>query len=252
MLLTADIGNTNITLGIFDNDKFVNEFRIASDKDLTIKEYVILLKSLFKDYEITAGIIASVVEELSEKFKIAIDNSFNIDSIVLSMNLNLGIKVITDKPNEVGADRIANAVAASRLYKGAVIVVDFGTATSFDIINSNHEFIGGIIVPGVNTQMKCLKLSTSKLPKIEAALSPRAVGHNTVEAILSGVIRGTACMVDGLVEQCEKELGEKVTVVATGGYCSLIANYLKRPFDFTNPILTLEGLKTIYYLNASF
>ena len=249
MLLTADIGNTSITLGLFDNNTFVNKFRIASDKDLPTEEYIILIKSLLGKFSIEGCIIASVVEELSYKFKSAVDSVFKLNSILVSNSLNLGIKVITDRPNEVGADRIANAVAASNLYKGAVIVIDFGTATSFDIINSKHEFMGGVIAPGLNTQMKCLKNATSKLPKIEVSTSPRAVGHNTTEAILSGVIRGSACMVDGLVKQCEQELGEKVTLVATGGYSGLIANYLNRPFDFTNPILTLEGLKIIYNLN---
>lgn len=250
MLLTADIGNTNITLGLYDNDVYINEFRLASDKDLSGEEYEILLKSLFKDYVIDGCVIASVVEELNIKFKRAVDNVFGIKSVFVSYDINLGITVSTDNPREVGADRIANAVAAAKLYRGAVIVIDFGTATSFDIINSNKEFLGGVIAPGINTQMKCLKSSTSKLPKIDVSISQKAIGHNTTDAILSGVIRGTACMVDGLVAQCEAELGEKATIVATGGYCGLIANYLKRPFDHVNPTLTLEGLRFIYNMNA--
>lgn len=250
MLLTADIGNTNITLGLYDNGVYINEFRLASDKDLSGEEYEILLKSLFKDYVIDGCVIASVVEELNIKFKRAVDNVFGIKSVFVSYDINLGITVSTDNPREVGADRIANAVAAAKLYRGAVIVIDFGTATSFDIINSNKEFLGGVIAPGINTQMKCLKSSTSKLPKIDVSISQNAIGHNTTDAILSGVIRGTACMVDGLVAQCEAELGEKATIVATGGYCGLIANYLKRPFDYVNPTLTLEGLRFIYNMNA--
>lgn len=250
MLLTADIGNTNITLGLFDEDKYINVFRLASDKDLSGEEYEILLKSLFKDYRIDGCVIASVVEELNLKFKRAVDNVFNIKSVFTAADVNLGIKIGTDNPVEVGADRLANAVAAANLYEGAVIVIDFGTATSFDIINSKKEFLGGVIAPGINTQMKCLKNSTSKLPKIDVTISKTAIGHNTTDAILSGVIRGTACMVDGLVSQCETELGEKATIVATGGYCGLIANYLKRPFDYVNPILTLEGLRIIYNLNS--
>lgn len=250
MLLTADIGNTNITLGLFNDNKYINEFRLASDRDLSGEEYEILLKSLFKDYKIDGCVIASVVEELNIKFKRAVDNVFGIKSVFVASDINLGIKVCTDNPREVGADRLANAVAASVLYKGAVIVIDFGTATSFDIINSKHEFLGGVIAPGINTQMKCLKNSTSKLPKIDVSISQNAIGHNTTDAILSGVIRGTACMVDGLVAQCEAELGEKATIVATGGYCGLIANYLTRPFDCVNPILTLEGLKYIYKMNT--
>lgn len=251
MLLTADIGNTNITLGLFDNERYLNEFRLASDKDLSGEEYEILLKSLFKEYIIDGCVIASVVEELNIKFKRAVDNVFGIKSVFVDADVNLGVKIATDDPAQVGADRLANAVAVSEKYKGAVIVVDFGTATSFDIINSKHEFLGGVIAPGINTQMKCLKNSTSKLPKIDVSISKNAIGHNTTDAILSGVIRGTACMVDGLVEQCERELGEKALLIATGGYCGLIANYLKRPFDFINPILTLEGLKRIYELNTN-
>ncbi len=249
MLLSADIGNTNITLGLFDNNKYINEFRLASDRDLSKEEYEILLKSLFKDYLIEGCVIASVVEELNVKFKRAVDSVFGVDSVFVDSTINLGIRIATDNPTEVGADRLANAVAASIIYTGAVIVIDFGTATSFDIINSKSEFLGGVIAPGINTQMKCLKSSTSKLPKIEVSISNNAIGHNTTDAILSGVIRGTACMVDGLIEQCERELGEKATIVATGGYCGLIANYLKRPFDYVNPILTLEGLKLIYNMN---
>jgi len=251
MLLTADIGNTNITLGLFDGENYINEFRLASDKDLSGEEYEILLKSLFKDYDIEGCVIASVVEELNVKFKRAVDNVFNIKSVFTAWDIELGINVRTDNPCEVGADRLANAVAAAKLYEGAVIVIDFGTATSFDIINSKHEFLGGVIAPGINTQMKCLKSSTSKLPKIDVSISKNAIGHNTTDAILSGVIRGTACMVDGLISQCEEELGERATIVATGGYCGLIANYLKRPFDFVNPILTLEGLRLIYLANTS-
>lgn len=251
MLLTADIGNTNITLGLFNGDKYINEFRLASDKDLSGEEYEILLKSLFKDYDIEGCVIASVVEELNIKFKRAVDNVFGVKSVFVASDIDLGIKILTDNPREVGADRLANAVAASKIYTGAVIVIDFGTATSFDIINSSGEFLGGVIAPGINTQMKCLKTSTSKLPKIDVSISKRAIGHNTTDAILSGVIRGTACMVDGLVAQCEAELGEKAIIVATGGYCGLIANYLKRPFDFVNPILTLEGLRLIYLANTS-
>lgn len=251
MLLTADIGNTNITLGLFDCGYYVNEFRLASDKDLSGEEYEILLKSLFRGYNIEGCVIASVVEELNMKFKRAVDNVFGFKSVFVDCDVDLGIKIVTDNPREVGADRLANAVAAAQNYEGAVIVIDFGTATSFDVINSKHEFLGGVIAPGINTQVKCLKASTSKLPKIDVSISNSAIGHNTTDAILSGVIRGTACMVDGLVEQCEKELGEKATVVATGGYCGLIANYLKRPFDDVNPILTLEGLRLIYLANTS-
>ena len=174
MLLTADIGNTNITLGLFDRDKYLNEFRLASDRDLSGEEYEILLNSLFKGYEIDGCVIASVVEELNIKFKRAVDNVFGIKSIFVDNNINLGFSVALDNPGEVGADRLANAAAVVKKYTGAVIVIDFGTATSFDIVNSKKEFLGGVISPGINTQMKCLKNSTSKLPKIDVSISRSA------------------------------------------------------------------------------
>jgi len=250
MLLTSDIGNTNITLGLFDNEAFVEEFRLASDKDLSQEEYEVLLKTLFKDFKINGCIISSVVEELNKKFTNAIRNVFGIEPVFLSNKINTGVKIKTDFPDEVGADRIANAVGAYVLYQKPTIVIDFGTATSFDIINQNGEFIGGVIAPGINLQMKTLNKFTSKLPRTDVAISTKAIGGNTTDAILSGVIRGTACMIDGLVEQCEKELGSKAILVATGGYSGLIANYLKRPFDYINPTLTLEGLRHLYNLNV--
>lgn len=249
MLLTADIGNTSITIGLFDDNAIVEEFRLASDKDLSQEEYEVLLKTLFKSSKIEGCIIASVVEELNKKFKAAVDEVFKINAILLSSECKTGVKIAIKNPKEAGADRIANACGAFMLYSRPCIVIDFGTATSFDIINEKGEFIGGIIAPGLNLQMKVLNTFTSKLPKIDVAKAEKAIGASTSEAILSGVIRGSACMIDGLVEQCEKELNAKATLVATGGYSSLISSYLKRPFDFINPTLTIEGLRFLYNLN---
>lgn len=251
MLLTSDIGNTSINLGLFDGDAIVEEFRLASDKDLSQEEYEVLLKTLCKPYNVDGCVIASVVEELNTKFKNAVKNVFKLEAIFVSHDINTGVKIALESPKEAGADRIANACAAFMLYKKPCIVVDFGTATSFDIVNGKGEFIGGVIAPGLSLQMKVLNKFTSKLPRIDVAISNKAIGNNTSEAILSGVIRGSACMIDGLVEQCEKELGEKAVLIATGGYSGLISNYLKRPFDFINPTLTLEGLRFLYTLNAN-
>ncbi|MFA7659106.1 MAG: type III pantothenate kinase [Candidatus Gastranaerophilaceae bacterium] len=251
MLLTADIGNTSITLGLFDSDALVEEFRLASDKDLSQEEYEVLLKTLCKPFKIEGCIIASVVNELSSKFQSSVNNVFKINSIMLTNKSKTGVKIAIENPDEAGADRIANACGAFMLYDRPCIVVDFGTATSFDIVNHKGEFIGGIITPGLNLQMKVLNKFTSKLPKIDVAISNKAIGNNTSEAILSGVIRGSACMIDGLIEQCEKELGEKATLIATGGYSGLISSYMKCPFDFINPTLTLEGLRFLYNLNVN-
>lgn len=249
MLLTVDIGNTSITLGLFEDTALVEEFRLASDKDLSQEEYEVLLKTLFRNFKVKGCIISSVVTELNKKFTEAVKTVFKIEPILVSPSINTGIKLCLENNNEIGADRIANVAGAYVLYEHPVIVVDFGTATSFDIVNGEGEFVGGVIAPGINLQLKSLNKFTSKLPKIEVAASPSAIGKSTTEAILSGVIRGCANMIDGLVEECEKELGTKATIVATGGYASIISDYLKKPFDFINPTLTLEGLRHLYYLN---
>lgn len=249
MLLTADIGNTNITLGLFDGSALIEEFRLASDKDLSLEEYEVLLKTLFKAYDVKGCIIGSVVDELNKKFKTAVEKVFKLTPIFVNSTINTGVKISLKHPKEAGADRIANACGAFMLYDKPCIVVDFGTATTFDIVNKDGEFVGGIIAPGLNLQMKSLNKFTSKLPRIDVAKSKSAIGNNTTDAILSGVIRGAACMIDGLVKQCEKEIGTRVTLIATGGYSSLIADYLERKFDFINPTLTLEGLRVLYNLN---
>ena len=249
MLLTVDIGNTSINLGLFDGDALVEKFRLTSDKDLPQEEYEVLLKTLCKPFVINGCIVASVVDELNKRFLSAVENALEIKPIMLNYKSKTGVKIALQSPKEAGADRIANACAAFMLYKRPCIVIDFGTATSFDIVNNKGEFIGGVIAPGLSLQMKVLNKFTSKLPRIDVAASDKAIGNNTLNAILSGVIRGSACMIDGLVEQCETELGQKATLIATGGYSGLISSYLKRPFDFINPTLTLEGLRFLYELN---
>lgn len=249
VLLTIDIGNTNITLGVFEDENLIETYRLPSDKELPQEEYEILLHTLFKKYNVHACIIASVVDELSRVVKHASDNVFHLDSILLSSKSNLGIKLRLKNPKEVGADRIANACGAYVLYSKPAIIVDLGTATTFDIINKNGDFVGGVIMPGLNLQFRALNSSTSKLPKIEADTVDKAIGDNTADAILSGVIRGSACAIEGLIAQCEAELGEKAQIIATGGYSSLISKYMNRQFDFVNPYLTLEGLRFLYELN---
>ncbi len=249
MLLAVDIGNTNITLGVFENESILETYRLPSDKELPQEEYEILLHTLFKKYDIKSCIIASVVDELNKIFKKAVDNVFHLDSILFTNKLNTGIKLKLKNPEEVGADRIANACGAYVLYLKPAIIVDLGTATTFDILDKNGDFLGGVIMPGLNLQFRALNTNTSKLPRIEADTVDKAIGNNTTDAILSGVIRGSACAIEGLIAQCEAELGEQAVIVATGGYSSLIAKYMKRKFDFVNPYLTLEGLRFLYELN---
>lgn len=248
MLLVVDIGNTNITLGLFDKEEFCHEFRLPSGKEISQQEYENLLIPLLDAYFIEDCVIASVVDGLGEKIKAAIDNLYNIDSLFVTNKLDIGVSIIADNPEEVGADRIANAVAVSNMYDGAVIVIDFGTATTFDVVNSKKEFCGGIIAPGIKTQLKSLCTSTSKLPEFEPEFAFKVLGTSTKEAIMAGVIRGSGCMADGLIEQCESELGEKAQVVVTGGYGGMLRLCMKHSAE-NKPILTLQGIKDIYYRN---
>lgn len=251
MLLSIDIGNTNITLGVFDGENLVETFRLASDKELPQAEYELLLCTLFKKYKITDCVIGSVVEELGPVLKYACDSVFGIDSFLFDSKSDTGVKIALKNPYEVGADRVANAYGAKKLYKLPAIVVDIGTAATFDIVSEKGEFLGGVIMPGINLQFKSLNMNTSKLPRIEAGLSERAIGDSTENAILSGVIRGCASAIEGLIHQCELELGEKAVIVATGGHSSLISKYMLRSFDYVNPSLTLQGLKYLYELNRN-
>ena len=252
MILVIDIGNTNITLGIYNNDSLLETFRLASDKDLSLVEYEVLLKTLCKDYEINDCVIGSVVEELSPILKKASDNVFNIDSFLINADVDFGLKIGLKNPKEIGADRIANAYGAKNKYPLPLIVVDIGTATTFDIVSKDGVFLGGVIMPGLNLQFKSLSSNTSKLPRINAGISEKAIGDSTENALLSGIMRGSACAIEGLIHQCELELGEKATIIATGGQSRLISEYMIRSFDYIDSSLTLEGLKLLYELNKAY
>lgn len=253
MLLVIDIGNTNITLGVFENEKIVQSWRLATDIKRTEDEYGVFLKNLLRetnlDKKISNAVIASVVVQLTEKIEIALKKYLGIDSLIISHKIKTNVVLKTDNPSQVGADRIVNACAAAKLYSTPAIVVDFGTATSFDIVNEKNEFIGGIITAGMKIQAEALSSKTSKLPKLNIEAPEHAIGRNTIEAMLSGIVRGHAAMIDGLILECEKELGQKATIIATGGYSAVISKYLNRKFDYINPNLTLIGAKILFEMN---
>ncbi len=251
MFLSVDIGNTNITLGVFENKNLIETFRLPSNKELSQKEYEVLLENLCRNYEIDACVIGSVVEELSLVVKNACDKTFNIDTFLLDKSSNYGMKILLENPNEVGADRVANAYAAKKKYSLPAIIVDIGTATTFDIVSKEGDFLGGVLMPGLNLQFKALNSNTSKLPKIEAGFSEKAIGNSTKRAMLSGIMRGSASAIEGLIHQCELELGEKATIIATGGQSRLVSEYMFRRFDYIDSSLTLEGLKMLYELSKN-
>ena len=250
MLLTLDIGNTSTNIGLFDGDKLVDTWSIASEKHRSEDEIGILLINLLKihnyDEFVDSACLCSVVVCLTERYKNALKRYLGITPFVVSNKTTNLLKYMVDSPEEVGADRIVNAFAAYSLYKQTSIVVDLGTATSFDIVTAKGEFLGGVICAGMKIQAESLKNFTSKLPLIKIEAPNNAIGKNTIDAMLSGIVRGHSCMIDGLLKECEKELHEKPIVIATGGYSEIVSKYMNRKFDYINPYITLEGLKLVY------
>jgi len=249
MLLCIDIGNTNTTFGIFDKDTLIQKFTLPSDKNFSQNRFEGLIKNSINNIEkVDSCCIASVVNELTPIIKGSCDKIFNTKTVIITNDFDFGITLDVDTPESVGIDRIANVCEAQK-YGSPVIVIDMGSATTFDILSSDKRFFGGIIMPGIKLQLKSLYISTSKLPKIEPEEIDKVVGNTTKTCILSGVIRGTACAIDGLIEECEKEMNTKAIIIGTGGFSQLISKYTKRVFDYVEPNLTLCGIKDIYYLN---
>lgn len=254
MLLVADIGNTSITFGAYKGDLLLDHWRLSSNKDKSEDEYGVILSNLIKNKnfegKFKAAVISSVVLPLTEIFKLAIEEYLGIPVLVVSSKINLNIKLDVENPKKVGCDRIANACAAYDQYKAPVVVVDFGTATTFDVVSGDGRFVGGIIAPGIGISAEALSSFTSLLPKIKLMQPTFYIGRSTVANMLSGVVNGHTAMITGLIEGIEEELKSPVTTVATGGYAKMIQECLKKPLDYSNPHLTLEGLKLIYKLNS--
>ena len=245
MIFAADIGNSNITIGLFNDGELLEVHRLDSETGFSVNDWENEIRNKINAESIEGCIISSVVNEITDNFKQACDNVFERESLNLSAHMNLGINIKTEKPESIGADRLANAFGALK-YNLPVIVVDAGTAVTFDVVDKDKTFIGGIIMPGVDVQLKSLYEKTSKLPKIEPKEIEKVIGYDTETCILSGVIRGVACAIDGLIIQCEEELGEKATVIGTGGQIELISKYMKRKFDHADKNYTLKSLFGIY------
>ena len=253
MLLTIDIGNTNTTLGIFEGDKLVNTFAFSSDIKKTEDEYGIMLLTILKHGNVASKIegamVSSVVPQLCEIYKNAIKKYLNIDALNLSYKSKMPINLLLNNNKEIGADRIANASAVCYKYKLPAIVIDFGTATTFDIVDENKNFIGGIIAPGLKIQAKSLSQFTSKLPKLKIEAPKSAIGKDTISAMLSGIVLGHGAMIEGMIKKCEEELNKSATIVVTGGYSSILFEKEENLFDYIDKDLTLFGLKKLYELN---
>ena len=254
MLLAIDIGNTNITLGVFQGDSIKATWRLATDPRRMPDEYGMTILNLLpvrgiSSSDIDAVVVCSVVPTLTQAFTELSQSFFNDTPLLVGAGVRTGIKVLYDNPRDVGADRIVDAAAAFSLYGGPCIVVDFGTGTVFDAVSANAEYLGGAIAPGLQLAADSLFSSSSLLRRIELTAPDTAIGKNTTQALQSGLVLGNVDLVEGMVKRFKRELGENAKVIATGGLAPMIARETS-VFDVVNLDLTLVGLQMIYQMNV--
>ena len=253
MLLCINIGNTNVALGLYEGDTRGPRWRLATDHERMPDEYALQVLGLLAQASISAQsvdcvVLASVVPPLTGRWVQLCRSYLGCEPLLVTSQVRTGVTIRYDDPGAVGADRIANAVAAYRLYGGPACTVDFGTATTFDAINAAGDYLGGAIAPGIGIAADALFLRTSKLQRVELVRPPAAIGRNTIHAIQSGLIFGYVGLVEGMVARFKAELGPETHVIATGGLSEIIAK--ETPLiQVVAPWLTLEGLHMIYEMN---
>lgn len=252
MLLVCDIGNSNIVFGLYDDDELAAHWRITSRLNATVDEYSALMGTLISrfslDLDIEAAIISSVVPPLAQKIGRVLSQLAGVRPLIVGPGVKTGLDVQYDDPREVGADRIVNAVAALDRHDPPLIVVDFGTATTFDVVLPPNVYLGGVIVPGLQVSRDALVNRTAMLPKVEIREVERIVGRTTADSIRSGLFRGTGALVDGVVDAIAEEQDIDPTVLATGGLAQLIRAASQR-IEHVEPDLTLWGLRQIWLKN---
>ncbi|MCL0057537.1 type III pantothenate kinase [Dehalococcoidales bacterium] len=255
MLLAIDIGNTDTTLGVFDGEKLHATWHMATSIHRMADEYAALLLNLLHHQGLDAADIkevalCSVVPPLIATFNQLFQQYFHLSPLVVAAGVKTGVSIRLDNPGEVGADRIVNAAAAHHLYGGPIIITDLGTATTFDTISREGNYLGGAIAPGIVTAAEALFTQAAMLPRVELTRPKQAIGTNTIAAMQSGIIFGYVGLIEGMVTRIQQELGEKAKVVATGGYAELIAKETA-VINIVNPNLTLIGLRLIYLMNKA-
>jgi type III pantothenate kinase len=258
MLLAIDIGNTNIKLGLYNGAELAVVWRLSTDRTKLTDEYAVVVHNLFdlRGYDlqdVQGCAISCVVPQLSEVFIELSRQYLGVEPIVIGPGVKTGMRLLIDTPRELGADRVAHALAAYRRFGGPVIVIEFGTATVFDVVNRDGDYIGGVIAPNIVISAEALARSAAKLYQVDVVRPARVIGKNTVQYMQSGIVFGYAGLVEGVVERIQLELGDRATVVATGGLAPLIVDALgpdHRVIDHVVGNLVLEGLRLIYELNA--
>ncbi|WP_018249536.1 type III pantothenate kinase [Orenia marismortui] len=253
MILAIDVGNTNTVLGLYEQDELLIDWRVSTDRGKTIDEYGILFRNLFESNsfkleEIDRIIISSVVPPVINTLDEVAIKYFGVEALIIGPGVKTGINIKMDNPKEVGADRIVNTVAANNLYGGPAIIIDFGTATTFDVLSKQGEYVGGVIAPGIGISTEALFNQAAKLPKIELNFPPKVIAKNTHNALQSGILYGFVSQVDGIVKRMKEEISEEIKVIATGGLAELISPYSEE-IDIHNEFLTLEGLRFIEKMN---
>jgi type III pantothenate kinase len=255
MLMAIDIGNTNITVGMFKDEELRATWRIATGIFRMADEYAVILLSLLRQQglearDVTEVSMCSVVPTVTATFEEMCRNYFKASTLIVKAGVKTGVRIRMDNPAEVGTDRIVDAAAAHHLYGGPLIIVDLGTATTFDTVSKEGDYLGGAIAPGLSAAAEALFTRTAMLPRVELTRPEHAIGTNTVAAMQSGLVFGYVGLIEGIIARIQHEIKEKARVVATGGYSSLIAQETS-VIDEVNPDLTLVGLRLIYMMNRA-
>ena len=256
MLLAIDVGNTQTQIGVFRDDKLIHQWRASTDQRRTADELALTLghfldlADLSFSRQITGLVLASVVPRVTQELREMTERYFGFPPVVIEPGIKTGLAILTDNPREVGADRIANAVAACELFPGEpAVVVDFGTAITVDAVSAKGEYLGGAIAPGIDTAAGALFQSTAQIARVQLVAPTAAIGKTTVTSVQSGTVFGTAGLVDGLVQRVVAELGGSARIVATGGLAPTVIEHC-RTVELVEPLLTLNGLRLIYERNT--